>query len=100
MHRLAHNNAAPSSLVNASCSSNGPIKGNQPWSFVGMSQIDYLTMSKLCSQITEMVSAQTGLISNRFHTCLGFRVLMQKGTWEGREARRGVRVGVGDLLHF
>lgn len=50
---LANNNIAPFSLVNASCSSNGPIKGNQPWSSLGMSQIDYLTMSKLCSQITD-----------------------------------------------
>lgn len=42
---LANNNIAPFSLVNASCSSNGPIKGNQAWSSLGMSQIDYLTMS-------------------------------------------------------
>lgn len=55
MQCLANNNIAPFSLVNASCSRNGPIKGNQPWSSLGMSQIDYLTMSKVCSQITEMV---------------------------------------------
>lgn len=53
MQCLANNNIAPYSLVNASCSSNGPIKGSQPWSSLGMSQIDYLTMSKLCSQITD-----------------------------------------------
>lgn len=50
---LATNNRAPFSLVNASCFSNGPIKGNHPWSSLGMSHIDYLTMSKLCSQITD-----------------------------------------------
>ncbi len=53
MQSLANNNIAPFSLVNASCSSNGPIKGNQPWSSLGMSQIDYVTMSRLCSQITD-----------------------------------------------
>lgn len=80
---LANNNIAPFSLVSASYSSNGPIKGNQPWSFLGMSQIDYLTMSKLCSQITDnrdgvcargkFALTQTGLISDCFHTCLGFK---------------------------
>lgn len=50
---LANNNIAPFSLVSASCSVIAQLREINPLSFLGMSQIDYLTMSKLCSQITE-----------------------------------------------
>lgn len=93
--RLANNTTAPSSLVSASCSGNGPIKG-KPTLVLFRCVTNWLShheQSSQCSQITDngdggkSTRPRTGLISDCFHTCLGFRV--QTSGWEGREEGRG-----------
>ncbi len=79
------------SFVYASCTYNSPIKERKCLFSLGVSEIDYLTMRRhpnvqrlrLLSQIRPFIHtvkdsrAQIALISDRFHTCLVFKVLMQ-----------------------
>lgn len=79
------------SFVYASCTYNSPIKKRKCLFSLGVSKIDYLTMRRhpnvqrllLLSQIRPFIHtvkdsrAQIALISDRFHTCLVFKVLMQ-----------------------
>ncbi len=81
----------PFSFVYASCTYNSPIKERKCLFSLGVSEIDYLTMRRhpnvqrlrLLSQIRPFIHtvkdsrAQIALISDRFHTCLVFKVLMQ-----------------------
>lgn len=87
-------------FVFASCAYNSPIKRRKCLFSLGVSEIDYLTMSRhpnvqrllLLNQIRSCIHTvkdsrtQIALISDRFHTCLVFKVLMQntmqeKGNW-------------------
>lgn len=79
------------SFVYGSYTSNSPIKERKCLFSLGVSEIDYLTMRRhpnvqrlrLLSQIRPFIHtvkdsrAQIALISDRFHTCLVFKVLMQ-----------------------
>lgn len=79
------------SFVFASCTYNRPIKQRKCLFSLGVSEIDYLTMSRhpnvqrlpLLNQIRPCIRTvkdsrtQIALISDRFHTCLVFKVLMQ-----------------------
>lgn len=94
------------SFVSASCTYNSPIKERKCLFSLGVSEIDYLTMRRhpnvqrllLLSQIRPFIHtvkdsrAQIALISDRFHTCLVFKVLMQN-TIKGK---KGMGVGYGE----
>lgn len=86
------------SFVFASCTYNSPIKQRKCLFSLGVSEIDYLTMSRhpnvqrlpLLNQIRPCIRTvkdsrtQIALISDRFHTCLVFKVLMQN-TIQGKK---------------